>query len=455
MFDPFEMLAGLGSALAVWLAPINIWTGLVLVAAFAADRLLERRVQAAWRVALFAAVGIRLFLPIGWQSPLGWLSWRAAGVVTGGDPEVQIATVTGATPAGDTWSALLGGAYVLVALVLLGRWLTSRWFLRLALQTTHPAPPALVSRAGGCRVEVHSTLGPLVAGALRPRIVIPESLLWSPDQATLDSMLKHEIAHVRRRDGLLLMIVDLLSIAFWPVVPVWIAARRIRVLVETACDERALVDADGRQRRRYAETLLALADPDAAGLAFGSHVGNRIRALRWRKRWPAWAQLGCASGLVVALVACSGAPTGEPTRGAPEPRAASPTEKDPTQRDPNASAGSPSKLVEQSEVMSGAASVRGSLDKEIIRRIIRRHINEVKHCYEQELAREPRLAGRISVQFTIAETGMVVASVLQSSTMGNPRVESCVVKSVRRWEFPRPSDDGVVIVTYPFNFTPA
>jgi TonB family protein len=107
------------------------------------------------------------------------------------------------------------------------------------------------------------------------------------------------------------------------------------------------------------------------------------------------------------------------------------------------------------EVMPGQANVRGSLDKEIIRRIIRRHINEVKYCYEQELTRKPELGGRVAVQFTIAATGQVVASVLQNSTMGNARVENCVVQAVRRWEFPKPLGGGIVIVTYPFNFTPA
>jgi TonB family protein len=107
------------------------------------------------------------------------------------------------------------------------------------------------------------------------------------------------------------------------------------------------------------------------------------------------------------------------------------------------------------EVMPGQANVRGSLDKEIIRRIIRRHINEVKYCYEQELTRKPELGGRVAVQFTIAANGQVVASVLQNSTMGNVRVETCVVNAVRRWEFPKPLGGGIVIVTYPFNFTPA
>ena len=94
--------------------------------------------------------------------------------------------------------------------------------------------------------------------------------------------------------------------------------------------------------------------------------------------------------------------------------------------------------------------MRGSLDKEIIRRVIRRHINEVKYCYEQELVKTPELQGRIAVQFTIAATGQVVTSVMQSSSVGNRRVENCVVQAVRRWEFPKPQGGGIVIVSYPF-----
>ncbi len=107
------------------------------------------------------------------------------------------------------------------------------------------------------------------------------------------------------------------------------------------------------------------------------------------------------------------------------------------------------------DVVPGQAAVRGSLDKEIIRRIIRRHINEVKYCYEQELTKKADLGGRVSVQFTIAASGQVMASVLQQTTMNSPRVENCVVQAVRRWEFPKPLGGGIVIVTYPFQFNPA
>jgi metallo-beta-lactamase class B len=97
----------------------------------------------------------------------------------------------------------------------------------------------------------------------------------------------------------------------------------------------------------------------------------------------------------------------------------------------------------------------GDPAKELIRRIIRPHINEVKSCYERELSLKPVRAGKIRVQFTIAPSGQVVASSLAGSTLGNARVESCTVDVVRRWQFPKPLGGGFVVINYPFVFTPA
>ena len=102
------------------------------------------------------------------------------------------------------------------------------------------------------------------------------------------------------------------------------------------------------------------------------------------------------------------------------------------------------------DVVPGTAQVRGSLDKEIIRRIIRRHLNEVKFCYEKELMKKADLFGRVMIQFTISGTGQVIASIVQQSTMNNPPVEQCIAGAVKRWEFPKPQGGGIVIVSYPF-----
>ncbi|MBK6849307.1 MAG: TonB family protein [Proteobacteria bacterium] len=101
-------------------------------------------------------------------------------------------------------------------------------------------------------------------------------------------------------------------------------------------------------------------------------------------------------------------------------------------------------------VQAGQAEVRGALDKEIIRRVIRRHINEVKFCYSQALQTNEELGGRVVIEFTIAANGMVVASKVQASTVGNARVDQCIADAVRRWAFPKPKGGGIVIVSYPF-----
>ena len=103
----------------------------------------------------------------------------------------------------------------------------------------------------------------------------------------------------------------------------------------------------------------------------------------------------------------------------------------------------------------GDGSVRGTLDKEIIRRVVRRHLNEVKYCYQQALTRRPSLEGRLVTQFTIAPTGQVLAAVVLSSTLREVSVEACVVNAVKRWEFPAPDRGGLAMVSYPFTFAPA
>jgi TonB family protein len=102
------------------------------------------------------------------------------------------------------------------------------------------------------------------------------------------------------------------------------------------------------------------------------------------------------------------------------------------------------------EVTPGTVKARGRLDKEIIRRVIRSHLKEVKYCYETELVRKPDLYGRLTVQFTITPTGTVSSAAVEQSSLGNRNVEQCIAGAVKRWTFPQPEDGGIVLVNYPF-----
>lgn len=105
-------------------------------------------------------------------------------------------------------------------------------------------------------------------------------------------------------------------------------------------------------------------------------------------------------------------------------------------------------------VRQAKAKVKGNLDRDIIRRIVRAHLGEVRHCYAGGLARRKKLRGRVAVRFTIGANGKVSASSVSSSSLKDDRVERCICAAVRRWKFPKPQGGGDVVVTYPFVLEP-
>jgi TonB family protein len=96
--------------------------------------------------------------------------------------------------------------------------------------------------------------------------------------------------------------------------------------------------------------------------------------------------------------------------------------------------------------------VRGSLDPAIIRRVIRMHRSEAKYCYEKDLVKKPKLAGKIVVGFTVSPEGRVSSARVEADTMGSAAVANCLVGRVKRWRFPKPEGGGIVVVSYPFVF---
>jgi len=98
-----------------------------------------------------------------------------------------------------------------------------------------------------------------------------------------------------------------------------------------------------------------------------------------------------------------------------------------------------------------SGSSGGSLSREEIQRPLRRNMASIRHCYEQQVARQPNLEGRVNVRFTIAPDGSVSSAEIASSTLGDVGVEACVRRAVTRIRFPQPQG-GSVIVTYPFTF---
>ena len=91
-------------------------------------------------------------------------------------------------------------------------------------------------------------------------------------------------------------------------------------------------------------------------------------------------------------------------------------------------------------------------DRDLVLKVVRKHQNEIRYCYETELQKHPELAGKVTVAWTIGATGSVESADIAESGLGNPNVEACIVQRVRRWNFPEPQGGQEVGVTFPWVF---
>ena len=106
-------------------------------------------------------------------------------------------------------------------------------------------------------------------------------------------------------------------------------------------------------------------------------------------------------------------------------------------------------------IVPGKTTVVGGLAREVIARVIQEHQSEIKYCYEVQLNRNPSLAGKVTVLFTIDGTGTVADTQLAETTLNNADAEKCMLAKIRRWKFPEPAGNGIVKVNFPWIFKPA
>lgn len=96
----------------------------------------------------------------------------------------------------------------------------------------------------------------------------------------------------------------------------------------------------------------------------------------------------------------------------------------------------------------------GTLDKALIDGVIKKHMGEYRRCYQRELYRDGSLDGKVVLKFVIGNDGGVTYTAVQSTTLAHGSVEACVAERFLRLRFPEPKGGGIVIVKYPFIFSP-
>lgn len=100
----------------------------------------------------------------------------------------------------------------------------------------------------------------------------------------------------------------------------------------------------------------------------------------------------------------------------------------------------------------GASTVEEGLSKEEVGKVIHAHLSEIRYCYESSMIRSPDLEGKLILDFTISTEGTVGGARVKESSLGDPRLDDCVIRRLTKWKFPQPKGGVSVAVSYPFIF---
>ncbi len=117
---------------------------------------------------------------------------------------------------------------------------------------------------------------PILAGWIRPAILLPAALLHRGSVHEIQFAIEHELAHFRRHDTRSKLLAALLKVVLWPQPLVWMVVRRISLLAEQACD--AEVTRHHTSPLPYAEFLTrAGSHPSYAGASAAlSHNSSQL-----------------------------------------------------------------------------------------------------------------------------------------------------------------------------------
>ena len=205
-------------------------------------------------------------------------------------------------------AAWLAGVLVF-SIRLAGGWLVAR---RVAAEAVKPAATEIQRLAAGVaqRLGVRRAVSvlesslvavPVLIGWIKPVIVLPAAAIagLSPDQ--LESLVAHELAHVRRHDFLINLLQSVVEALLFYHPAVWWVSRRVRAERELCCDDMAVGVCD---RLVYAEALKELAAMASPRLALAATDGDLVSRIR-RVLGQVESQSGAARWVPIAIMAAT------------------------------------------------------------------------------------------------------------------------------------------------------
>jgi len=218
----------------------------ILIAFAGLAALALRRSSAAIRHLLWlSALSALVILPL---TVIATPAWRpdVPQAATLASTARTIVTVAAGSPARAVpWSVIFLGVWTAGTLLLLARILQAQFRASRLIANAAPFRP-------GAAICTETDV-PLVAGLLRPVILLPEDAAdWSEDR--LELVIRHESAHAGRKDTVSQLVGDVACALYWPLPWVWLAARKLRTEAELACDDGVLNS--GRRASDYAGHLI-------------------------------------------------------------------------------------------------------------------------------------------------------------------------------------------------------
>lgn len=171
--------------------------------------------------------------------------------------------------------------------------------------------------------ETDRVKSPLLLGAIRPRLLLPDGFIEATPRDQLRHVFLHELAHFRRGDIWTGWLLYLLLAVHWFNPVLWWAARRIQADRELACDAHVLSKLAYDDRIEYGHTLLEQFRqferpawvPGLAGVLEGTtKLERRLTMITHFKALSRWSPLfGVATLLVLGAVSLTDAQEREPS----------------------------------------------------------------------------------------------------------------------------------------------
>ena len=93
----------------------------------------------------------------------------------------------------------------------------------------------------------------------------------------------------------------------------------------------------------------------------------------------------------------------------------------------------------------------GSINTQEVNRFMNARYGQVKACYERRLKVNSFLEGKLDLNIDVSSVGRVTDISVNSDTLGDTQMLSCVKTAIRSWEFPKPKG-GRVIIGKAFSF---